>query len=216
MITSMTGFIFSVSAWAESTDQIPDNVPYGMVAEPQMACLDFAPAWPTAAITTSSSSLTEGSLVHGPKSTLDGSHQSTWCEGVSGHGEGEWIELQFPQSVPIEAMYLSGGYFLDERRLTSNSRLKRIRIDLDDKAPIVVSFADPAVAPTDWTPPSNQPDYTWINAIQDNPGFIHLQSGGQRLRITVLEVYPGGSYQDTCISEMRFVGVDSECADSLE
>lgn len=197
-------------------ERVRSPVSHGEVAEVHGACLDTAPAWRAAATVAASSSLEEGALRYLPAHTRDDSHRSAWCEGVEGHGVGEWIEYRFDEPVQIEAVHLFGGYFLDARRLESNNRLKKVRLEADGYAPLEVTLADPAAPTPGWQPPASDPERSWFAQAQQWPAFLYTEIQTQRLRITVLEVHPGSKHSDTCISEIRFTGADEACLRRLE
>lgn len=176
-------------------------------------CFDESPDWKSATVVTASNSLKEGSLSHGPQRVIDGNLGSAWCENSKGRGEGDWIELQFPEKVWIEAVHFYGGYFLDARRLGSNGRIKRLQVDADERS-YVLSFEDPMVEREGWTPPVTQPDITWFDNASLG-AFVQVEESTRKLRLTILEVYPGSKYEDTCISEIRFTSVAPGCGEEL-
>ena len=104
-----------------------------------------------------------------------------WVEGILGNGEGEYIELQ----ANISSFYLFNGYisYTKPHLYEENSRVKKIQISFLDNP----KLSDLTVELED-TP---------------NPQKVSLDvMYNGKIRIDILEVYPGTKYEDTCITNI--------------
>lgn len=123
----------------------------------------------------------------GPENFLN---DSVWCEGVDGYGIGETIEISYEKypsdsrNPAFSAIFLANGDDSSAANYISYSRVKTILVetDLGDR---------------------------WTLDVKDERGYQSI-SFGQEIapkwfRITILDVYPGQYYEDTCIS---YVGAD--------
>jgi hypothetical protein len=143
---------------------------------------------------TASSALRQGRIEHSAVAGLGQSAGAAWCEGVPGQGLGEWLELSFDEPVHPYALMLRGGYFLDERRLRRNSRPRLVRVDLDGYS-VLWHLADPVAAGFE----AARQAPAVLHPVQDPPPWPS-STLTTRVRLTLLEVYPGEAHEDTCIS----------------
>lgn len=103
-----------------------------------------------------------------------------WCEGGRGPGIGEWLELSvIGGGAIVKTLTIANGYQKSKTAFYSNARLKKIRIEMDSgfRADTVLddSFGDQVIKFANWQ------DIT-------------------KVRVTILSVYPGQKYQDTCLT----------------
>lgn len=116
-----------------------------------------------------------------------------WCEGDEGQGIGAGVELSFQpygnDAPPLEydRLLISNGYDKSTRAFMENSRVKKIEIKSDDE----------------------YGGQTWVRTLRDETGVQEVLLGGKvrpyGILITILDVYPGQKYEDTCLS---FVNAD--------
>jgi hypothetical protein len=129
-------------------------------------------------------------------SAVDGLLSTPWTEGVDGPGVGEWIQLDFPGTIEVHSIGIAVGYDRDEDDqlrdpsvFQANNRLKRATLVFSNGEQVELSFADErgvqqvslARAPG----PSIQTTY---------------------VRVVIEEVYPGSTYDDTCLAEIEVWG----------
>ena len=119
----------------------------------------------------------------------DGRPEQPWCEGAAGPGLGEWVQLDLPGEVEITRLEVSVGYDSSADLFSKNHRLKSARLILDDGQEIPWTFAD-------------------RQGLQDvalacAPGPCNVTS---TLRLVIEEIYPGTTYDDTCIGEIQVWG----------
>lgn len=101
-----------------------------------------------------------------------------WVEGANGNGINETITIEYKE--PVEGVSILNGYtdINNMKLFKENSRLKKIRIDyLDSGQYIEASFEDKVY-------------FKYIPFVKPT----------SKIRITILDVYPGTKYSDTCVS----------------
>jgi len=124
----------------------------------------------------------QGKNTYGPRNLT---RKGAWCEGVKGYGIGEAVMLTF-QGYPNDArppsydrLVISNGYDKTSKTFLENSRVKQIEIRTDSGK-------------------------FWIRTLKDETGPQEISLGGEiaplSVTITILDVYPGNKYDDTCIS----------------
>lgn len=111
---------------------------------------------------------------------------SAWCEGAEGDGVGEWIELAYERPVGLGSLYFSGGYVKTAGILAKNGRVKAMSFALDGEPAGRVEIED-ATRAWSWTLHRGLDTERWERPFRT-------------FRVTIDEVYPGSTYQDTCIS----------------
>ena len=103
-----------------------------------------------------------------------------WVEGVKGNGINETISIEF--NNPIYGFSILNGYadVQNMKLYKENSRVKKLKVeDLTNKLEYIMSFEDKV----------------YFNSI-------NLSKPSASIKLTILEVYEGTKYQDTCISAM--------------
>lgn len=141
-----------------------------------------------------SSYLIEQNMLYDGKSFIiykEKSRLLPWIEGVSGSGEGEWIELDINGNPvldekyyePVKSLLVANGYisFENPSLYAKNNRVKGYRITSDKLAvPIIGELVD-------------------IPALQEIvlPDAVPCPA---TLRFEIISVYKGDIYDDTCIS----------------
>lgn len=169
-------------------------------------------------IRTSSVLASQGGIDYGPENLLDLDFSTAWCPGGSSGGEGSWIEIELEPCL-VGQIWLLNGYTKSEVNLAANSRIRSLRltVECDEDNPLatygyggseseVVELEDPG----------------WIGVTAENftaPAvciFSETDMGfpANRIRIEVLDTYPGDEYQDLCVSEIVIAGYDQEAVES--
>ena len=121
---------------------------------------------------------------------LDGSGSTAWVEGTSGTGTGEFIELQTTDGALMRvcAIEIDPGYHKSSDILNKNGWPTKIRIETGDGVTIE--------------------SYCYSNETQTF--LFETAAETQSIRITILEAQSGTKYSDTCISEIRLKGMDTD------
>jgi hypothetical protein len=120
---------------------------------------------------------------------FDGNPETSWAEGVPGHGIGEYILINFNQPVTVSRVGMIIGYakFKNDQygdRFTGNSRVRSVNIQTNENEAIQHTF-------------------------QDNRSLQYApvqKTNVTQLRIAITDVYPGERWDDTNISELEIWG----------
>lgn len=131
----------------------------------------------------------DGDIVYLPSRTLDGDLATAWNDGVEGPGIGEWLEYQFDVPVTLERIEMVNGYDkIDaasrDDRWEQNARVARMRVETE-----TAEFS------------AQLEDTRQFQALTGSYGDATC-----RVRLTVLDVYPGAAFADVAVSEVRFLG----------
>lgn len=165
-------------------------------------------------ITSSSTLASQGGISYSPMNLVDLDFSTAWCPGGSSGGAGSWIEIELEPCL-VGEIYLVNGYMKNSESLSANSRIRslRVAVECDDDNPFrtygycsdedeVVELDDPEwtdVALDNFTGPAVR-----VFSMAD------MGAPADRIRIEVLDTYPGALYQDLCVSEIVIAGYDGE------
>lgn len=131
-----------------------------------------------------------------PEKLIDRKLETAWVEGKKGNGIGESITFKLDK-YKLGAIAMINGYPKDRDTYYSNGRVKKIKVEklVDGKwYAEEITLTEKAY---DQTPGA------MLQIIGDyGEGYMPVE----KLRLTILEVYPGSKYDDTCISELYLLG----------
>lgn len=133
----------------------------------------------------------QGSHRYDAEQTQDGRAETAWAEGAQGSGQGQWLECRFygdaKHAVNLSGLSIASGYQKTPDSYLDNARPKSLKL--------VVNGA------------------TWAQLqLADSPRIQNFSLSdrslrvGDRLRLVILEVYPGRKYDDCCITEFVLNG----------
>ena len=141
-----------------------------------------------------------------PENAHDFSFETAWVEGVKGYGIGEYLTYYFRQTSPrITKVIVANGYVKSEKAYRENSRVKKLKMYIDDKPFAILNLEDSRRTQIfEFEPIGRQPpiEGNW-NELNKLPNWT--------LKFEILEVYNGDKYDDTAISEIYFDGIDVHC-----
>jgi hypothetical protein len=140
-----------------------------------------------------------------PGKAFDQDSATAWCEGVPGPGEGQILVAPIPNA---HLAHIRAGYQKSEALRTANGRPQQVRVTL-----LHAREATPAMVQSGegWT----YRDVRILGAheveLEDRGGWQPLplpeapesEERGALVAVEILSVYPGGKYEDTCISEIE-------------
>lgn len=115
---------------------------------------------------------------------LDGDIGTAWCEGVSGSGRREFVELDFDASYEFTAIEIASGYHKSLKLWEENGSPIQLALEAGGSARLFH--------------PSDR--MGWKRETIDPPLI------GKTLTIRLEHVRTGQRYDDTCISEVRVWG----------
>ncbi|MGE5604464.1 MAG: NADase-type glycan-binding domain-containing protein [Bacteroidota bacterium] len=133
----------------------------------------------------SSSDLFDSGKVYKAIYVMDKDLKTAWVPtGREKNGIGEWLDFKFYPGQVIKSIQIINGYAKSEAIYQVNNRVKRFKLSFDNGTTLESELKD------------RQKGFQTIPLTK--PQRIEY------LRMTILEVYPGTKYHDTCISEVNF------------
>lgn len=148
-------------------------------------------------VVSASSYLVQGGTKYTPENLIDHNESTPWVEGSEGDGISEWVKFENTRVVNgknvamteyVKGMYICNGYGKTEELYYSNNRVKEIRIEFSNGKSITAKLEDGDKFPQK----IDFGEYIETDAI----------------KITILGVYKGNKFDDTCISEISFYDTD--------
>lgn len=148
----------------------------------------------------------EGVADYGKKSMLDRDLRTAWVEGAAGPGIGETITFE-PKDSYITEMAILNGYVADESRYYANARIKKLRVEIEfrpgqepheKREQREITLPDRNYMTFNPRYPFSSVD--WL--VQHPQGDAYID----KVKLTILEVYPGRKYQDTAVTELYICG----------
>lgn len=139
----------------------------------------------------------KGKNFYSGTAAIDGKVETAWMVPGESENKGEWVEIALPHS-DLDKLAIIAGNASNEKAWTDYPRLKQIRVD-------VYSMDDDQN--------EKQVGSTTLD-LADKPGWQILdlpdaKAGdgmfGGRLRLTVLEVYPGEDFPNLAVAEFKAV-----------
>jgi len=127
--------------------------------------------------------------VYDPQKAIDWQTDTSWVEGVEGPGQGEWLMLTFPGTIEVHTVSIDVGFDRDADVFAQNNRLKTAILEFSNGETVTLEFADE-------------------RGIQEKV-FARAPGGTIEttyVKITIVDVYPGSVYDDTCLSEVQVLG----------
>lgn len=139
---------------------------------------------------------------YSPDNAHDLSYQTAWIEGVPGYGIGQSLTYHFPPENPrITKIIVVNGYVKSEKSWNENSRVKTLRMYIDDKPFAILNLENTR----------QEQEFVFLYPIGNNEreDFKKLKELPQwTMKFEILDVYKGDKYDDTAISEIYFDGID--------
>lgn len=128
----------------------------------------------------------------------DNSLETAWIEGNKGDGIGEYIRFDLPFDRAFEqaaegayhypnAFYIANGYQKHHQAFWHNSRVKRLKMYVNDIAFCYIDLLDTAGIQLAKT------------GLME---YLGLDKGVVSIKLEIVSVYPGKKYRDTAISEL--------------
>jgi len=115
---------------------------------------------------------------------IDGDISTAWVEGMEGPGISESLTINLCRELELSGIALIPGYAQSQEVFWGNNRLKKARLEFSDGSSFEQSFTDQIC----------------MQDISLPDSFVGLKT--RYVKITILEVYPGSRWDDTCISEV--------------
>jgi len=139
---------------------------------------------------------------------IDQNMSTAWVEGKNDSGIGETISIEFNEAN-ILGVLLINGYMKNKKIFEANNRLKKVRIDYtykfmyDLKSPVKENSIILNIPNRSFNKYSSKIFAPFSNLLtQYSDAYLRIYN----MKITILDVYPGDKYNDTCISEIIVFG----------
>ena len=131
----------------------------------------------------------------------DLSYKTAWIEGALGYGIGEYLLYCFPPENPrITKIIIVNGYVKSEKVWKENSRVKKLKMYINDKAFAILNLVDTRQEQTfSFAPIGNSDRKNW-EKLKSKPWWT--------MKFEIMDVYKGDKYDETAITEIYFDGID--------
>lgn len=177
-------------------DQLPEN--YWDVLKP--GCSWYCSGGEDT-ISASSSLSSQNKVTYQAKNIHDLNYKTAWVEGVKGYGVGEWLVYHFPPQTPrITELIIVNGYVKSEQAWKDNSRVKKLKMSINDKPFAILTLADSRQEQHFKVEPIGNADRKDFEKLQKQPWW--------NIKFEIMDVYKGDKYDDTAITEIYFNGID--------
>jgi hypothetical protein len=134
----------------------------------------------------------------------DLSYKTAWIEGVPGYGIGEYLVYHFPPQNPrITKIIIVNGYVKSEKAWKENSRVKKLKMYIDDKPFAILNLADTRQEQTFSFEPIGYGDRDDWKKLEAKPWWT--------MKFEIMDVYKGDKYDETAITEIYYDGIDVHC-----
>jgi hypothetical protein len=152
-------------------------------------------------VTASSMLGAQGNNSYKAENAHDLSYKSAWVEGVPGYGIGEFLLYKFTAESPrINEIIVVNGYVKSQGAWENNSRVKKLKIYVDDKPYAILNLEDSRSTQRFNVDPIGNSNRVDLEKLKGQPGWA--------LKFEIVEVYKGLKYDDVAISEIYFDGLD--------
>jgi len=157
-------------------------------------------------LTISSALAGEGSFNYGKESMRDNDLRTAWVEGAKGLGIGQTMTLK-PKDAYVTEIALLNGFVSNEALYYANARIKKLRVEVECGEGAEETERHQAQEVTlpdrpykDFNPRFPFSSVDWVVQHPEDSGFI------DKVKLTILEVYPGRKYEDTAVTELYICG----------
>lgn len=136
---------------------------------------------------------------------LDNDLSTAWVEGKDGSGVGTKITVELVEPSPVIVVGLVNGYTKNETTYTRNNRIKKIRVEIFEEKgenSLTLTEAFEEVLPEHDFVPIDASNFGRLIDVPCDAGDGFFGGSTKKVVLTILEVYPGTRYNDTCISEI--------------
>jgi hypothetical protein len=152
-------------------------------------------------VTASSELKGQGTNTYNGINAHDLSYKTAWVEGVAGYGEGQFLKYEFvPESPRITDIIVVNGYVKSEKAYLENSRVKKLKMYVNDKPYAILDLEDKRSSQTFTFQPIGNGNRSDFETLKHQPRWT--------LKFEILEVYKGSKYDDVAITEIYFDGLD--------
>jgi len=134
-------------------------------------------------VTASSSKPESMGVTFGPDKAADGQAYSHWAEGESAGGLGDWIDFKFPKTSVVTRMVIYNGNWDSKDFFLRSNRVKKLRVKGMSGLP---------------------EEYELQDTMERQEVVFKKPLRTRSIKLILKDVYPGSTFNDTCISEVQF------------
>ncbi|MFN0201794.1 MAG: NADase-type glycan-binding domain-containing protein [Bacteroidia bacterium] len=138
----------------------------------------------------------------------DFDYNTAWSEGTPHQGAGEWFEVKF-DDYPVGAIVILNGYYKNGATYYNNGRVSKIKVEREYLDPTNRIKTDEHIINLPDRPYKEIDDVNYARCIDIVKDFGVITPRVRRIRLTILEAHPGKKGHETCITEVFFVGKES-------
>ncbi len=148
--------------------------------------------------------ISQGSNTYEPDNAHDLHYRTAWVEGEKGYGIGEYLEYTFEGASPrINEIKIINGYVKSKAVWLNNSRVKTLKMYIDDKPYAILNLKDFYGKQTFRVKPIGNSNRTNLELLKTKPDW--------KLKFEIIDIYKGLKYDDVAITEIYFSGLDVHC-----
>ena len=148
-----------------------------------------------------------------PQNLHNCDYRTAWIEGVKDYGTGEYVTYYFRVDNPrITEVIIANGYVKSEKTYYENSRVKKLKMYIDDKPFAILNLEDSRHEQTFKFEPIGKKTTIMDGMTEDGMTADDLEKLPKwTMKFEIIEVYKGDKYDDVAISKIFFDGIDLFC-----
>lgn len=140
-------------------------------------------------------------ITYGANNAHDLNYKTAWVEGVKGYGIGESLTYKFPpQTARVTDIIIVNGYVKSLKSWKENSRVKKIKMYLNDTPIAILNLEDSRQKQTFTFEPMGVSERDDYDELRKKPWWS--------ITFEIMDVYKGDKYDDTVITEIYLNGID--------
>lgn len=150
---------------------------------------------PDIAVSASSFLSEKSGLEHSAQFAHDFKLSTVWAEGTRGDGVGESLDFTFrttaedTKNLSVTSITILPGYQASKRLFFQNGRPRTLRLLYDDRPVALLVLQDVMGSQT-----------------FDIPKLALARPSTHRIKLQILDIFPGRKFRDTCITDVIFSG----------
>ncbi|MDE5620244.1 MAG: protein kinase [Ruminococcus sp.] len=125
----------------------------------------------------------DGNFYYNISNVTDDNYSTCWAEGTSDAGINESILMSADRKQHVSEITITNGYYKNEELFYKNNRVKNCKFEFSD---------------------GTSQEVTLLGEYSEQSNLIVFDPpvDTEYIKITILSIYPGNKYNDTCISEI--------------
>lgn len=127
----------------------------------------------------------DGQTFYGPENAFDDDTSTSWQEGSSGYGIGEYLKLYFDSTVKLRILSFRMGSYTLADYFVQNGKPHELMLEFSDGRKLSYEFPET--------------DQEYIIELSESVST-------QWVKLTIISAYPGTKWEDTSIAEVKAFG----------